>query len=154
MRCAPAIDFTSDPLVIGELVNRASRSLGPLGWEALDIRLRLPDHKGQGCVGHRTGSPTACLGLLSPRAVRGGSTGAYRRLRDQRKQVSTARENALLAHTAQISQFSRICATLRTECCTTPTVLISVLKRRSTYQGEAKYLKSMVDALGLEPRTR
>ena len=48
MRYAPAVTSHHEPLVIGEFANRTSRSLWPLGWEALDMRQRLPDHKGQG----------------------------------------------------------------------------------------------------------
>lgn len=62
----PPLSTSHQALVIGELVNRASRSLRPLGWRALDIRRRLPDHKGSRMRGLRRAIQPLAWGYYAP----------------------------------------------------------------------------------------
>ncbi len=67
----PGFRLHTRSLMIGELVNRARRSLRPLGWRAQDIRRRLPDREINKCdaingkkISSRTRSCRFCIMLL------------------------------------------------------------------------------------------
>ncbi len=54
------------------------RLLRPLGWKALDIRHRLPDHRVRKCGADTAGTDPIMQGCYTPEAVRGGFKRGYR----------------------------------------------------------------------------